>query len=113
MRRSVGRAHTITKSEIERRHFIGTQMDALVRPKNSLLRFELDQYGFVSTNEENSRRGKFAAGNSGGPAMSMSHKLAPVVATVALFVVAPPLTASANVIGITSVAQLGFDTGFL
>jgi hypothetical protein len=49
--------------------------------KNSLLRFEPDQYGkrtlmpFVSTNEEMP-----APGNSGEPAMLMSHKLASAAA---------------------------------
>jgi hypothetical protein len=39
--------------------------------------------------------------------MSMSHKLRHVVATLALFVVTPPIIASADVMGITSVDQLG------
>jgi len=40
--------------------------------------------------------------------MSMSHKLRHVVAALALFVVTPP--ANANIIGITSIAELGTNT---
>ena len=39
--------------------------------------------------------------------MSMSHKLRYVVATLALFVVTPPMTASADLMGITSIGGLG------
>jgi hypothetical protein len=39
--------------------------------------------------------------------MSISHKLRHVIAALALFVVTPPITASANIIGITSLAALG------
>ena len=42
--------------------------------------------------------------------MSISHKLRHVIAALALFVVTPPITASANVIGITSIAELGTNT---
>ena len=45
--------------------------------------------------------------------MAISHKLAHVVATLAFFVVTPPITASANVIGITSVTQLGATPDFI
>jgi hypothetical protein len=44
--------------------------------------------------------------------MSMSHKLRHVLA-LALFVVTPPITASADVIGITSVTQLGATPDFI
>jgi hypothetical protein len=44
--------------------------------------------------------------------MSISHKLRHVIAALALFVVTPPIPASANVIGITSVAQLGSTPDF-
>jgi hypothetical protein len=40
-------------------------------------------------------------------AMSMSYKLRLFVATLALFVVTPPISASANVMGITSIGELG------
>src|SRR5260221_14240396 len=49
-------------------------------------------------------------GKPGGRAMSMYHKLGRVVTTLALFVVTPPITASASAIGITSIAQLGTNT---
>jgi hypothetical protein len=39
--------------------------------------------------------------------MSISHKLRHVIAALALFVGTPPITAGADVIGITSIAELG------
>jgi hypothetical protein len=45
--------------------------------------------------------------------MSISHKLRHVIAALALFVVTPPITAGANVIGITSIAQLGATPDFI